>query len=196
MAFKLPSILPNGQLELTDPGALRAIANPTRLQILSRLRMQGPATATECSEGVSESPSSCSYHLRQLARFGFVELAEGSDGRERRWRARGFGMRWASTGSAQYVAAAQVLRQVVLDADLQQLFDWLDREHAEPDQWREAAMFGDSTIAVTPAELRELDERIEALIEPYFARVRDGQATPEDARQVQVFYFGVPRREG
>src|SRR5207237_8415689 len=124
MSFEVPRLLPNGQLELTDPGALRAIANPTRLRILSRLRLRGPATATECSEAVGESPSSCSYHLRQLARFGFVEEeGEGPDGRERRWRARGFGMRWSQTGSPEYVAAAGVLRQVVLDADLRHLFD-------------------------------------------------------------------------
>src|SRR5205085_5807390 len=136
------------------PGALRAIASPTRLRILQRLRMGGPATATECSEEVGESPSSCSYHLRQLARFGFVEETDGgSDGRERRWKARGFGMRWANTGSPEYVAAASVLRQVVLDVDLQHLFEWFDREPSEPAEWSDAATFSNSTLAVTPAEL-------------------------------------------
>src|SRR5207237_5468648 len=103
MSFELPPILPTGQLQLTDPGALRAIANPTRLRILSWLRLRGPATATECSEAVGESPSSCSYHLRQLARFGFVEAeGEGPAGRERRWRAAGLGMRAAQTGTRQH----------------------------------------------------------------------------------------------
>jgi DNA-binding transcriptional ArsR family regulator len=194
MPFESSPVLPGGQLELTDPGALRAIANPTRMRILNRLRMKGPGTATECSEEVGESPSSCSYHLRQLARFGFVEEADGgSDGRERRWRARGFGMRWSNTGSPEYEAAAGVLRQVVLDVDLQGLFDWFDRESSEPAEWREAAMFSDSTLAVTPAELKELDERISALWEPYFARVRDRLPTPEGARQVQVVFLGFPR---
>jgi DNA-binding transcriptional ArsR family regulator len=196
MSFELPRILAGGQLELTDPGALRAIANPTRLRILSRLRMRGPATATECSETVGESPSSCSYHLRQLARFGFVEEAgDGSDGRERRWRARGFGMRWKSTGSPEYVAAASVLRQVVLDANLGNLFDWFDREQAEPEEWRRAATFSDSTLAVTPAELRELNERLMALIQPYSGRLRDRLPTPEGARRVQVVFFEVPLKE-
>jgi DNA-binding transcriptional ArsR family regulator len=193
MSFELPRVLPGGQLDLTNPGALRAIANPTRMRILQRLRMKGPATATECSEEVGESPSSCSYHLRQLARFGFVEEADGrSDGRERRWRARGFGMRWSSTGSPEYVAASSVLRQVVLDVDLQHLFDWFDREPSEPAEWREAATFSDSTLAVTPAELMELDERIRALFAPYLARVRDRLPTPEGARQVQVVFLGFP----
>jgi DNA-binding transcriptional ArsR family regulator len=196
MSFELPPILPTGQLQLTDPGALRAIANPTRLRILSRLRLQGPATATECSRVVGESPSSCSYHLRQLARHGFVEEAGDSpDGRERRWRARGFGMRWETTGSPEFEAAGAVLRQVVLDLDLRNLFDWFDRERNEPEEWRRAAMFGDSTLAVTPAELKELNERLMALIQPYSARVRDRRTTPEGARQVQVVIFGMPLRE-
>ncbi|MBO0683009.1 MAG: winged helix-turn-helix transcriptional regulator, partial [Candidatus Dormibacteraeota bacterium] len=92
---------------------MRAVAHPTRLRILSRLRLHGPATATECSRTVGESPSGCSYHLRQLARFGFVEeVQDGGDGRERRWRARGFGMRWARTGSTEYLAASGALREV------------------------------------------------------------------------------------
>ena len=196
MSFELPPILPTGQLELTDPGALRAIANPTRLRILSRLRLQGPATATECSRVVGESPSSCSYHLRQLARYGFVEEApDGPDGRERRWRARGFGVRWQTTVSPELEAAAGVLRQVVLDLNLHNLFDWFDREREEPEEWRRAAMFGDSTLAVTPTELKELNERVIALIQPYSARVRDRLPTPEGARQVQVVFFGMPLRE-
>src|SRR5205807_9359672 len=122
-----PQAAPAGELALTHLGALRPMARPPALRSLNPLRVGAPATATECSEAVGESPSSCSYHLRQLARFGFVEEeGEGPDGRERRWRARGFGMRWSQTGSPEYVAAAGVLRQVVLDADLRHLFDWFD----------------------------------------------------------------------
>src|SRR3989442_5714240 len=74
-------------LELTDPKVMRALAHPARTAILNLLQEQGSATATECAEAVGESPSACSYHLRQLAAYGFVEQVPSEDGRERRWRA-------------------------------------------------------------------------------------------------------------
>jgi DNA-binding IclR family transcriptional regulator len=48
--------------------------------------MIAPATATQLAERVGESPANCSWHLRQLARYGFVEEAGGGTGREGPWR--------------------------------------------------------------------------------------------------------------
>src|SRR5690242_9301861 len=82
-----------GDLELTDPRAMRALAHPVRLAILGQLRRHGPATATALAPDVGATPSVTSWHLRHLARFGLVRDAEPSgDRRERRWEAvaRGF----------------------------------------------------------------------------------------------------------
>jgi AcrR family transcriptional regulator/DNA-binding transcriptional ArsR family regulator len=71
----------------TDPRTARALAHPARVAILNRLIAHGPATATDCAEVAGLSPSACSYHLRTLARYGFVQLASpGHDGRERVWQ--------------------------------------------------------------------------------------------------------------
>jgi hypothetical protein len=35
---------------------------------------------------IGETPNNCSFHLRQLARYGFVEEAGGGKGRARPWR--------------------------------------------------------------------------------------------------------------
>src|SRR5579885_3675414 len=70
---------------VTDPRALRALAHPTRVAILDHLYLHGPATATQCAAAVHESPSSCSFHLRTLARWGFVEELPAK-GRHRPWR--------------------------------------------------------------------------------------------------------------
>src|SRR3954470_8957236 len=66
---------------------MRALAHPTRLALLDHLHSVDQATATECGAAVGDSPSSCSYHLRALAKWGFVEEGEGGVGRERPWRA-------------------------------------------------------------------------------------------------------------
>ena len=79
--------------ELTDPRAMRAMAHPVRLSLLEALNHHGQLTATEAAEHVGESPSNCSFHLRQLAKYGFVEEAEGGTGRQRPWRVVHVGMR-------------------------------------------------------------------------------------------------------
>jgi DNA-binding transcriptional ArsR family regulator len=76
------------KLALDDPRALRALAHPLRLRLLRLLRNLGPATATRLADQVDEVPASVSFHMRQLARYGFVEEISGRGrGRERWWRA-------------------------------------------------------------------------------------------------------------
>ena len=73
---------------------MRAMAHPVRLALMEALNDAGTLTATEAAERVGESPSNCSFHLRQLAKYGFVEEAEGGTGRQRPWRAVHTGMRF------------------------------------------------------------------------------------------------------
>jgi DNA-binding transcriptional ArsR family regulator len=77
---------------------MRALAHPTRLSLLDHLHDVDQATATECAAAVGDSPSSCSYHLRALARWGFVEAATGGVGRERPWRATAARIEFTSEG--------------------------------------------------------------------------------------------------
>ena len=75
-------------IELTDPRALRAVAHPVRLQLVGLLRREGPLTATQAGERLGESPASCSFHLRQLAKYGLVEEdpSAARDKRDRVWK--------------------------------------------------------------------------------------------------------------
>src|SRR4051812_29697142 len=76
-------------VQVTDVRALRALAHPLRNRLLGLLRLHGPATASRLGRAVGESSGSTSYHLRQLAAYGFVEEVEGQGtARERWWRAR------------------------------------------------------------------------------------------------------------
>ena len=60
---------------IEDAQLLRAMAHPLRLRLIGALRKDGPATASELARRLGESSGSTSYHLRQLARYGFVEEA-------------------------------------------------------------------------------------------------------------------------
>src|SRR6201998_3025713 len=81
--------IPGKSIKLTDPETMRALAHPARISLWQHLLLEGPATATECAPVAALSPSACSYHLRQLARYGFVQQdqAAAANGRERPWRA-------------------------------------------------------------------------------------------------------------
>src|SRR5277367_6472978 len=107
---------PGNPLLLTDPRVMRALAHPARMEIWQHIGLEGPATATECAEVVGLSPSACSYHLRTLAKYGFVEedTARPADGRERRWRAKISAINVPSaTGTVAQRDAARLLAESV-----------------------------------------------------------------------------------
>src|SRR5215469_16976993 len=92
-------------VRLTDPRALRAYAHPTRLALVALLRRDGPQTATQAAKALGESVPSCSFHLRQMAKYGLVEQAPGGRGREKPWRATAMFTDWDSAGPHDPVAA-------------------------------------------------------------------------------------------
>jgi DNA-binding transcriptional ArsR family regulator len=144
---------------------MRALAHPTRLALLDHLHSVDQATATECAEFVDESPSSCSYHLRALARWGFVAEGAGGAGRERPWRATASRIEFPSDG-----LEAVVLRDELVARQQQRVRDALRHEHELPPAWRRATQTSAATLELTTRELEELGGRFEALLDEYRGR--------------------------
>ena len=69
-------------LEVRDPKAMRALAHPLRMQLIEAIGQSDTRTltATQASELLGESPANCAFHLRTLAKYGFVEEAGGGRG--------------------------------------------------------------------------------------------------------------------
>jgi predicted ArsR family transcriptional regulator len=180
--------------ELTDPRAMRALAHPVRIAILQFVAESGNATATECANEVGESPQSCSYHLRALAKYGFVQHVDSSDGRENRWAMVDEALTFASDteGSRAQRAATKLLQESVLDRDERIVEDYRRHEHELPEEWRRAALFSSGSILVTAGELEELAQKLRPLFAEYERRGRRG---PEGARRVHVALRAVPRIE-
>ena len=142
---------------------MRALAHPTRLALLDHLHSVEQATATECGAAVGESPSSCSYHLRALARWGFVAEGRGGVGRERPWR--------ATAGRIEFedgTIEATVLRDELVARAHAAVRDALDAPSSP--RWRRATQTSFATLELTPLELEELGERFEALLDEYRGR--------------------------
>lgn len=147
-------------VKLTDPRMMRALAHPARIAIWTHLGLRGPATATECAEIAGLSPSACSYHLRTLARYGFVEedLASAADGRERPWRARllAFSMGDDPDAPAATKVANRLLVENLREAAEEIRVRYLTRKSEYPADWQAAAGETFSVAHVTPEELTRL----------------------------------------
>jgi DNA-binding transcriptional ArsR family regulator len=170
------------QLEITDPRAMRALAHPVRLDLLAALSA-GPLTATQCAERVGESPQSCSYHLRTLAKHGFIEHAEAGNGKERPWQKVARGLRWSGGSDTD---AARALAGTFLARDFRLVQQYLA---APSNAWPEP-MYSQAVLQLTPEEGRKLGAAIFELLEPYFKN--DRKDAPEDAVDVWWASFGVP----
>ena len=173
-------------LHLNDPQAIRAYAHRTRMELVGLLRTEGPLTATRAAELTGESVASCSYHLRMLAKYGVVEEVPGP-GRQKPWRATTQFTAIPRGAADPAVAAATTELRVFL---AQQYFE--EVIHAErnwdrlPKEWKEAKTFGDTLLYLTPAELVELGEGIERLLDRFYDRNTRPELRPDGAELVQV----------
>lgn len=180
---------------LRDPGSLRALAHPLRLQLLGILRSDGAHSVGQLAELVDEAPGTVSYHLGVLAKFGFVVEApeRARDGRERWWRAAHshteFDPAALLTDPEQY-GAARALQQVIFQSYLVELLAALDAEPTLDREWVAASTHSDSFAYLTApqlseltAELAELSRKWEAASDPE----RDG------AKAVRWIFHAFPR---
>lgn len=185
---------------VTSPGELRALAHPLRLRLLEELVVDDPltdtATATELAERVGESPANCSWHLRQLAKHGYIEEAPGGTGRERRWRAVIAAREWAAENATdvEYTAAAQAANDILLAHEFEALRARHAWEHTEPPEWRDAAASTQGLAWCTAAELKEINKQIADLMMRHFDRAFDPSKRPDGARLIRFVSWGFPAR--
>jgi predicted ArsR family transcriptional regulator len=166
------------------------------MDLMGVLRRGGPVTATQAGEEIGESAASCSFHLRQLAKYGLVEEAGGGRGRERPWRATAISTEWAARGPDEETdAAGALLSRMVVERYMQNAIAWLERRGAEDPQWVEAAPIHDALIHMTAEELQELDASIRALLEPYLQRREKAEPPAPGARPVNVIALAFPLAE-
>ncbi len=181
-------VTPPRSTRLDDPRALRAYAHPTRMALVGLLRAHGPMTATDAAPHIGESPSSCSFHLRQLAKYGLVEEAPGGRGRQRPWRATTMVSTWDDTDPE----ATEALGATIASVYHQTMTRWVRDRDAEPAAWRESAAFGDVLVHLTAAELAAVTAGMAAVLAPYLERLDDPAARPADARPVSVLQVAIP----
>ncbi|HJS95200.1 MAG TPA: helix-turn-helix domain-containing protein [Solirubrobacteraceae bacterium] len=182
-----------GVRELTDPRAMRAITHPVRLALIEALGLEGPLTATAAAEVIRESPTTCSFHFRQLAKYGFVEQAATGPGRMRSWRLTQVGMRFTDLHEdPETQIAARALSRTLRERSFARLQAYFEERSSYPVRWQEVTGSSEFTLHVTPEELRALDDEITAILRRYRDRIADPARRPPDSLPIEVLLFAYP----
>jgi DNA-binding transcriptional ArsR family regulator len=180
--------------EVTDARTLRALAHPVRVAIIESLSLGGAMTATEVGERIGESPTTCSFHLRQLARYGFVEEAGGGKGRARPWRMTSIGMRLASShDDPEAEIAAGALMRLLRERQFGRYRTWLETKATYPRQWQDAPDSSQYMLYLTAGELEQLSHELSALLVPRFLeRITDPSRRPPGSVPVEMLLLSYP----
>jgi DNA-binding transcriptional ArsR family regulator len=187
--------VPDQQLprrEIRDAQTARAMAHPLRIRLVEELAFRGPMTATQLAELVSESPANTSWHLRQLAKYGFVEEAGGGTGRQRPWRVVVQSNSVPTEGlDAETAAASQAMITLWLNREFEALLAWQRREASEG-EWAHAAYVDQSLGWLTVDELRDLSQVMQEILTRYIHRISDPASRPPGSRPVRLVSWGIP----
>jgi predicted ArsR family transcriptional regulator len=181
--------------EVSEVGTLKALAHTRRQAILQQLNQGGPATSTSLARDLGLNTGATSYHLRELARYGFVEeLPERARGRERWWRAVRRDLRFPrrSQQSPEVRAVIDEMNRRGFADDFE-VFTRMQSESAEPGDWGDAFPYSRGSINVTVKELAAFFDQYIELLKRYQRPAEDG---PEDARLVVTRFFAFPAPSG
>ncbi|MFG1924568.1 winged helix-turn-helix domain-containing protein [Cryptosporangium sp. NPDC048952] len=166
-------------MELTDPRAIRALTHPLRLDLLETLAAHGPSTAAECGRYLDTPQANCSFHLRQLAKYGFIEDGgPGDDKRQRRWRLPDAAPT-IRVGSEHDPVVRHELERLVVEREMRSILDATDTAYGGPVS---------ALAVVTPEEAAELRRAWLDLLAPYLAR----KAAGPEQRHVRFFLAATP----
>lgn len=181
---------------LDDPVAIRALAHPLRMDLMAVMHRLGRATTAEAAREVGVSHGLASHHLRQLAKYGFVEQVAGKDNRERPWRLVATSYRWGDNlATPEGAAATDILEQVLAERALAEFLDWQQRRAGWPAPWHERAGLRQSTFYLTEAQFTEITTTIDALLQRYAEEtplLDDLTARPPGAVAVDFTIIATP----
>lgn len=173
-------------LRTGDPAMLRALAHPLRVEMLSVIDELGEATATQIADKVGESPSNCSFHLRTLAKAGFIERAE-AQGTSKPWRAvhDSRDLR-PEVDNPESVRTSASIAAIYVQHEANRVVDFLTKHGLGDPVWLPGITVNSSAFWATPEELAELATEITHLVDRFRGR-KDPAKRPAGSRKAHLF---------
>jgi DNA-binding transcriptional ArsR family regulator len=185
-------------VQVTDVRALRALAHPLRNRLLGQLRLHGPATASQLGRAMGESSGATSYHLRQLADYGFVEEVEGrGSARERWWRARHRMTSWQRSDLESQEGGPEVqdeMTRLQIDLHGRVLSAWREQRDRLGPAWGGVGSMSDYALQLTPDQARALTRELDAVVTRWMD-AHPGDTPAEGTELVFVLTDVVPVQE-
>lgn len=178
---------PAGEQVISDPVRIRALAHPVRLELLDYLDGAGKATATECAAAIEESVASCSYHLRMLAKHGYIEQVN-QPGREKPWKVVSHGRSSVIDRDAPgSVHAVSAMASIYVHRQLDRIQSWLQRAPQLPVEDIDVSTVTSSSFYATHDEIRQFREDLLELARRFDGRWQHPERRPEGSMPVQLF---------
>ncbi|MFG5384574.1 winged helix-turn-helix domain-containing protein [Yoonia sp. R2-816] len=178
-----------------DTTALKALAHPERLRMLGLLRVEGPATATGIAKRLGLNSGATSYHLRQLAKHGFIAEAEDlGTKRERWWQAQHDTTVFdVSDQSGEVLQAGLAMSQAVISQHMEFLQSALGEYPNLPTPWRRVSGANDIIIPVTVEQAQTLtDKLMNILMQARSAHPRQDAPLSSDTRNFMIVMHSFP----
>ena len=189
----MPDMNAVGDLVLTDhPDAMRVLAAPLSLSIHDELRRGGAASADELATRIRASTDATRERLQELQVVGLVTSSEPpASGTQPRWQACGKGFVFEIPDDPDGEAAARELStaMVLYYVDLPRRWAIEDAPQLEL-SWARAAGLLNAAVAITPDELRDVQNGLEQLLERFINR--DTAHVPAHARRVRILGYFMP----
>ncbi len=178
--------------EINDLEALKALAQPRRQKMLDHLALHGPATSATLARALGLNTGATSYHLRELAKHGFIrEVPERAHGRERWWQAVRADRRFPprSEQSPEMRAVLDEMNHMSLDADFE-AFSRFQARRESMGEWGDQVPYSRSLMHLTLDEVTEFFEEYIKLVNRYRK-----DEIPPDARPMFARFLAFPAPE-
>lgn len=141
-------------MDVSDP----LLLHPVRAGLVRLLTERVTLTSTEAARELGESSGLCSFHLRQLAKHGFIEEVTGVRGRVKPWRLRP-------------AAERDQFDRLARDLEDEGYQRWLRSRATAPEPWSHDEAFSD-VLHLTPDELVKVAAEVRAVFARYSNRAQ------------------------
>lgn len=183
---------------IDDPEVLKGLAQPIRQKLWRLLLQRGPRTVGTLAEQLGADPGQVSYHLRELAKRGWVEHAPelARDRRESWWRAVPESTAWRIEDFPTPEGKAVVLHlgRQMLRENLHRLRTFMQNYQRWSPQWRAASNASQSFLDLTADEAQAMNAELNEVLARW---ARHGQHARDRGdlagrRPYLHFMYGVP----
>lgn len=174
-------------LVIRDPERIRALAHPLRLRLLEYLATVDSATTTQCAQALDQSVPNCSFHLKTLHKYGYIEPAP-QRGREKPWRTAHKSVTHEPVlEDPSCIVATTELAKYQVQVQTARILHWLEQEAQDPQAELLLSSISTSGLRLQEGQLKQLTADMRDLLDKYSEISRDHADDDPSVLAVKLF---------